>query len=217
MISILITDDHPVVRQGIIQMLNDCYDIKIIDEASDGIECIKKIKKNPYDVLLLDISMPGRDGLEVLQEVKTIQPDLPVLMLSIYAEELYAIRALKLGAAGYLSKTSASNELITAIRSVADGKKYIPESVVENLVHNINTDKDKPLHHQLSNREMEVMRLLAEGYTLKKMADQLCLSPQTISTYRERILTKLNLTTTSEIIRYAFMEGLVKKNISKLK
>ena len=209
MIKVLITDDHPIVRQGIKQVLEDCSDIKVLDEVGEGNELIKKIIENDYDVILLDISLPGRNGLDLLKEIKSLKPKLYVLMLSMHPEEQYAIRALKLGASGYLTKSSITDELITAIRKAALGKKYITPSLAEKLAFDIDIDSDKPLHHNLSDRELEVMCLLAKGKTLSDIANDLSLSSKTISTYRERILTKMSMTNTAEIIRYAIKNKLV--------
>ena len=209
MIKVIITDDHPIVRQGIKQVLEDCSDIKVMDEAREGNELIKKIIENDYDVILLDISLPGRNGLDLLKEIKSLKPNLYVLMLSMHPEEQYAIRALKLGASGYLTKSSITDELISAIRKAAQGKKYITPSLAEKLAFNIDIDSDKPLHFSLSDRELEVMCLLAQGKTLSEIANELSLSSKTISTYRERILEKMGIKNTAEIIRYAIKNNLV--------
>lgn len=209
MIKVLITDDHPIVRQGIKQVLEDCHDIEVLDEVGEGNELIKKIIDNEYDVILLDISLPGRNGLDLLKEIKSLKPKLYVLMLSMHPEEQYAIRALKLGASGYLTKASVSDELISAIRKAAQGKKYITPSLAEKLAFNIDIDSDKPLHYSLSDRELEVMCLLAQGKTLSDIANELSLSSKTISTYRERIMEKMGIKNTAGIIRYAIKNKLV--------
>ena len=209
MIQVLITDDHPVVRHGLKQILKKCHDIETVDEASESSEMIKKIIENDYHVMLLDISMPGRSGLDVLKDIKNIRPDLAVLILSVHSEEQYAIRALKLGASGYLTKLSAADELISAVRQAAQGKKYITSAVAEKIAFNYLNGENKPLHQTLSAREYEVMCLLAEGNTLNKIARKLSLSVKTISTYRKRILIKTRKKSTAEIIHYAIKEGLV--------
>lgn len=211
MIKILITDDHPIVRQGIRQILEDdkFQRFGLIEEAVNGKELLEKIKTSVFDVILLDISLPGRSGLEILGEVKKIARTTAVLILSIYPEEQYAIRAIKLGASGYLNKASAPEELIEAIIKVSEGGRYLTPSLTESISIIFFNDDDKPLHDKLSIRELEVITLLAEGKTLSHIATDLSLSPKTISTYRERILAKLNLKTTSDIIRYAIKEGLV--------
>ncbi len=209
MIKVLITDDHPVVRQGIRQILEASNDFFEVDEAASGVELMGKICANTYSVILMDISLPGRSGLEMLQQIKSFRPSIPVLMLSIHPEEQYAIRAFKLGAAGYLTKTSAPDDLINAIRKVVNGGKYLTPSLAEYLASQINTDTDHPPHHALSPRELEVMRLIAQGLSPKEIGSSLTISAKTVSTYRERIMLKLQISTTSEIIRYAIINGLV--------
>jgi DNA-binding NarL/FixJ family response regulator len=211
MIKILITDDHPIVRQGLRQILEDdkFQRFGLIEEAVNGNELLQKIKTTDFDVILLDISLPGRSGLEILSELKKNARTNAVLILSIYPEEQYAIRAIKLGASGYLNKASAPEELIEAIIKVSEGGRYLTSSLAESIAMNYFNDDDKPLHDKLSVRELEVISLLAEGKTLSNIATELSLSPKTISTYRERILSKLNLKTTSDIIRFALKEGLV--------
>ena len=203
--NILITDDHPVVRRGLRQILEDEAMFNVIDEAGSGEELCHKMSLKAYDVILLDISMPGKNGLEMIGRIKKINQDSAILILSIHSEDLYAIQALKLGASGYLSKNSAPDELINAIHRVSGGKKYISASVAECLAakfYDQETEKTRPY---LSSRESDVLAHLAEGKTLSQIADDLLLSPKTISTYRERLLKKLNLKTTAELIRYAIM------------
>jgi two-component system, NarL family, invasion response regulator UvrY len=209
MISVLITDDHPVVRQGIKQILETCKEIDFIDEASDGGECLNKILNRDFTVALLDISMPGRSGLELLKDIRRMKPGTAVLMLSIYPEEQYAVRALKTGASGYLTKASAPEELITAILKAARGGKYITQSLAERMAFEFDPNADKPLHESLSDRELEVMCLIAQGKSPKDIAESMAISQKTVSTYRERLLTKMNLTSNTEIIRYAIKNGLV--------
>ena len=207
MIKVLITDDHPVVRQGLKKILEEEHDIKVADEAGNGSELLGKVMHNDYDVILLDISLPGRNGLYLLKEIKSINPKIEVLMISMHPEEQYAVRALKLGASGYLTKSSIPDELINAVRNAAQGKKYITSSLAEKLAFDVNVEK--PVHQTLSDRELEVMCLMAQGRSLHEIAEKLSLSEKTISTYRKRILIKTNMKTTSEIIRYALKEGLV--------
>jgi DNA-binding NarL/FixJ family response regulator len=211
MIRVLITDDHPIVRQGIRQILEDDKDLRfgLIEEACNGKELLEKIGEKDFDVVLLDISMPGRSGLELISEVKKLKPSTSILILSIYPEEQYALRALKLGAMGYLTKSSAPEELIDAVVKTARGMRYITASLADRITLDFITDKDKPLYAELSARELEVLALLSSGKTISSIGKELSLSPKTISTYRERILAKLNLKTTSDIIVYAIKEGLV--------
>jgi len=208
MIKVLITDDHPIVRRGIRQILEDDERIGLINEAADGKELIRKLADQKYDVILLDISMPGRSGLELISQAKKIQPSAAVLILSIHSEEMYAIKALKSGASGYLTKSSDPDDLIRAIIKVSEGQRYISSSLADNLAESAVTNDSKPLHALLSAREMEVLVLFSEGKTVAQIASELSLSPKTISTYRERLLEKLKLHTTADLIRYAIMEGI---------
>ena len=209
MINVLITDDHPVVRQGIRQILTEYSDIKLVDEAGQGSELLDQVLNNHYDVVLLDISMPGKSGLDLLKDLKALRPEIAVLILSIHPEKQYAIRALKSGASGYLPKSTLPEELITAIRKVAAGKKYITSSLAEIIASDFDQPDEKPVYQSLSDREFEVLCQLASGKSIKVIGEELCLSSKTISTYRERILEKLSLKTTAEIIRFAIKEGLV--------
>ena len=195
MIRILIADDHPIVRQGFKQVLSDTADLLVADEAGSGQEVLALVAKKEYDAILLDISMPGKSGLEVLKELKAVNPKIPVLILSIYPEEQYAIRALKAGAAGYLTKASAPEELISAIRKVSQGGRYVTEALAEKLTYFLHGDADKVPHEKLSDREYQVMLLIASGKTVTQIADELCLSVKTISTYRRHILEKMQFTT----------------------
>ncbi|HOP36298.1 MAG TPA: response regulator transcription factor, partial [Syntrophales bacterium] len=187
-IRILIADDHPIVRAGFKQVLSDTPDMEVTDEAGNGQEVMACVRKKKLDVVLLDISMPGRSGLEVLKELKEELPKLPVLILSMYPEEQYAIRALRAGASGYLTKASAPNELISAIRKVAEGGKYISATLGERLTEFLGSDMTRPPHELLSDREYQVMLMIASGKTVSAIADELCLSVKTISTYRTHIL-----------------------------
>jgi DNA-binding NarL/FixJ family response regulator len=204
-IKVLITDDHPVVRQGIRQILEDDSGQRfgLIDEAADAAGLLEKLLSEDYNVILLDISLPGRSGLDVIPDILKRSPGSKILIISIYPEEQYAIRALKLGASGYLTKSSAPEELISAVIKVSNGERFITSLLAEKIAFNMLNGRGNSQHTDLSAREMEVIKLLANGHTLNNIADILSLSPKTISTYRERILAKLNLKTTAEIIRYA--------------
>lgn len=208
MIRILITDDHPVVRRGIRQILEDDERIGLIHEAGNGRELIERMKDQVYDVILLDISLPGRSGLDLISQVKKIQATAAVLILSIHSEEMYAIKALKFGASGYLTKSSAPEELMSAIHKVSEGGRYITLSLADKLAENILSESEKPLHSSLSAREHEVLTLFATGKTVVQIAEELSLSPKTISTYRTRLLEKLQLHTTSDLIRYSILENI---------
>lgn len=209
MIKLLIADDHPIVREGLKQILRDAPDIVISGEAEDGIEVLNKIKKENYDVILLDISMPRKDGIEILNDLRKEKVKPRILILSIHPEEQYGIRALKAGAYGYLTKDNVPNELISAIRKVSRGEKYISPSLAEKLVDALKVGFDKPYHEALSNREYQVMFLLASGKSIQKIAKELFLSAKTVSTYKTRILGKMKIKNTYEIIYYAIKNRLI--------
>ncbi len=209
MIKILIADDHPVVRKGLKEIIEETPDMMVGDEAINGREALEKIRKSDFDVVLLDISMPGRSGLEIIKELKSEKPDLSVLILSMHPEEQYAVRVLKAGASGYLTKESAPDELITAIRKASIGRKYISSSLAEKLAFDLEIDAEKPLHETLSDREYEVMRMIASGKTISEIAKKLFLSVKTISTYRSRILEKTGMKSNAELTHYALKNRLV--------
>lgn len=209
MIKILIADDHPIVRKGLKQILAETPNIVVAGEASNGADVLRKVLKDEYDMVLLDISMPGRDGIDILKELKTLKPNLPVLVLSIYPEDQYAVRVLRAGAYGYLTKESAPEELVSAIRTVSLGRRYISPSVAEKLVLDLDTNAKKQPHEKLSDREYQVMHLIASGKTVKDISEDLSLSVKTISTYRARILEKMKMKNIPELIRYAIKNGLV--------
>ena len=209
MIKILIADDHAIVREGLKQIVADTPDMIVAGEAVDGTEVLELVRKEDWDLILLDISMPGRGGIDTLKELKIEKPKLPVLVLSMYPEEQYAIRALQAGASGYLTKESAPEELIAAIRKVSQGRKYISEALAESLASHVVTNSEKPLHETLSNREYQVMLMLASGKTVKEIANDLSLSVKTISTNRVRALRKMGMKNNAEITYYAIKHGLV--------
>jgi two-component system, NarL family, invasion response regulator UvrY len=211
MINVLITDDHPVVRRGIRQILEDDERIGLVHEACDSKELFDKLNMQTYGVILLDISLPGRSGLDLIGQIKKIQPSAAILILSIHSEEMYAIKALKAGAAGYLTKTSAPEELISAINKVSKGERYISTSLADKIAESVISGSEKPLYQLLSAREVEVLQLFSEGKKVVQIAAELSLSPKTVSTYRERLLEKLKLHTTSDLIRYAIMEGITRQ------
>ena len=209
MIRILVADDHTVVREGIKQILAGQEDMFVEDEAESGQEVLNKMTKKNYDLILLDISMPGRSGLEILEEIKLKQPKLPVLILSMHPEEQYAIRTLRAGAAGYLTKASAPQELISAIRKVARGGKYVTASLAEKLAFELDAGAEKPRHEKLSTREYQVMLMLASGQSVKEVAEELCLSAKTITTYRTRILEKMDMKKNAELTLYSIKNNLI--------
>lgn len=209
MLSILIADDHAVVREGLKQILTELEDPVALTEASHGQEVLEKIHQSRFDIILLDISMPGMNGLEILKQIKNEKPEISVLILSMYPEEQYAVRALKAGASGYLTKESAPQELIQAIQRIASGRKYITPTLAEKLAYNFDKDYEKPLHEILSDREFQVMRLLAVGKTVKEIGEELFLSIKTVSTYRSRILEKMEFKNNAELIHYSIKNQLI--------
>lgn len=209
MIKVLIADDHPVVRRGLSQILTEAPDMVAAGEASTGREVLQAVRENDYDVVLLDIALPDISGLEVLKQLRIVKPELRVLILSMYPEKQYAVRTLKAGAAGYLTKESAPEELVAAIRKVSRGGKYITPSLAEKLAARLSDEAEKEPYETLSDREYQVMCLLASGKTITEIATELSLGVTTVSTYRARLLEKLGLKTTAEIVRYALERGLV--------
>lgn len=209
MIKILIADDHAIVREGLKQIVVETSDMVVADEASTGHEVLDKVRNNEYTVVVLDISMPGGDGLNILKQIKRERHKLPVLVLSVHSEEQYAVRALRAGAAGYLTKESAPSELISAIRRVSGGRKYISPLLAEKLALDLESDREKPRHETLSDREYQVMCMIASGKRVKEISEELCLSVKTISTYRSRILEKMRMNNNAELTHYAIKHGLV--------
>jgi two-component system, NarL family, invasion response regulator UvrY len=208
MIKILIADDHSVVREGVKHILSDMPEA-VISEAGNGQEVLEAMRKKEYDLILLDIAMPGKDGLDILKDIKTEKPQTKVLILSMFPEEQYALRALKSGASGYLTKESIPEELINAIRKVLRGGKYISSDFSDKLLTSLDSDVEKPVHETLSNREYQVMRMIASGKTISEIADELFLSVKTVSTYRTRILEKMNLKNNAEVMHYAVRNGII--------
>ncbi len=208
-IRILIADDHPIVREGYKKILMSQPDMDVTGEAGNGQEVLDLIQKKEFDLILLDISMPGRSGLEILKELKGQKPHLPVMILSIYPEEQYAVRAFRDGASGYLTKASTPKELISAIRKVSQGGRYVTEALAEKLTYFLHGDVEKAPHEKLSDREYQVMLLIASGKTVTQIADELCLSVKTISTYRRHILEKMQFSTNAEITMYAIQNKLL--------
>lgn len=209
MTKILIADDHPVVRKGIKQIITDISNDFDIDEAGDGQEVLLKIQEVDYEIIFLDISMPKGGGLDALNQIKKTNPNIKVLMLSIYDDEQYIIRSLKAGASGYLTKSSAPQELEEAITKIMSGGKYISPSLTEKLVGLIGSDSELQRHESLSDREFQVLCLIAKGNSITDIAEDLFLSPKTVSTYRSRILEKMGMKNNSELIKYAITNNLV--------
>ncbi len=211
MINILIADDHPIVREGLKRVISECADLEVVDEAKDGQEAVLKSKDPQIEVLLLDISMPGPGFLEVLRRVRVHRPELRVLVLSVQPEEQYAVRALRAGASGYLTKDRSPDELAKAIRQVAMGRKYVTASLAEQLAAELGGSAGKEPHETLSEREYQVFRLLGAGKTVGEVAETLALSPKTVSTYRRRIMDKMKLDSNATLMRYAIARNLVEE------
>ena len=206
---IIIADDHPVVRAGIKQIIADSQDMEVAGEASDGNELLDKVRSDRFDVVVLDITMPGMNGLDVLKQIKVEYPKLPVLILSIHPEDQYAVRVLKAGASGYLTKASAPEKLVEAIRKISSGGKYVSSSLAEKLASELSKDYEAMPHESLSDREYQVTCLIASGKTVSEIADELSLSVKTVSTYRTRILEKMNMSSNAELTHYAIKNHLV--------
>ena len=209
MTEILIADDHAVFREGIKKILSESPELRVAGEASTGQEVLNKVSERNYAMVILDITLPDRNGLDILKELINRNPKIRVLMLSFHPEEQYAERSFRAGALGYITKESPPDELIEAIRKVAQGRKYISRTFAEKIVEDLGTDRTKPLHSMLSDREYQVMCMIASGKTVKEIADELSLSVQTIRTYRSRILDKMKLKTNAQIIYYAIKHELV--------
>ena len=210
-LRVLIADDHAIVREGLKQILADTGDIVVAGDAGSGLEAIKLARAGEFDVLLLDISMPDRSGIEVLKQVRQEFPKLAVLMLSMHREDQYAIRSLKAGAAGYLNKQSAPDELVTAIRQVALGRKYISPALAQQLADQIGDDRAVAPHETLSDREYQTLTMIASGKTVSEIATELVLSVKTISMYRSRLLQKMKLRHNAELTHYAIKNNLVQE------
>jgi len=208
-INVLIADDHAVVRQGLKQILSKTPDLLVVGEAATGLETLEKIQTVEVDVLVMDMEMPQKNGWEVLAELQIRYSSLPVVILSIYSEDQFGLRFLKAGASGYLTKTSTPHQLVEAIRRVANGGKFVSPSLAERLVLDMGKEQEKPLHESLSDREFQVLYMIAEGKPLKGIAEELSISTTTVSTHRARILEKMKMKTNADLIRYATQQGLM--------
>ena len=209
MIKVVVVDDHAVVREGLKRIISENPGMAVTGEAGDGHEAMKVIQGEPCDVVLLDITMPNKSGLDVLKQLHSDSPRLPVLVLSMHSEDQYAVRVLRAGAAGYLTKESAPAKLVQAIRKVVRGGRYVSPALAEKLAFNLDTDSTKAPHEILSDREYQVLCMIASGKTVTMIAEELALSVKTISTYRVRLLQKLDMKNNAELTRYALKEGLV--------
>ncbi len=209
MINILIVDDHVIVREGLKQILVDTPDMVVTDEAKNGEEALSKALGSDFDVVVLDIALPDKSGLEVLRQIRDRKPKLPVLMLSMYPEDQFALRALKAGASGYLNKESAPEELINALRKASNGAKYISDTLLEEIADTLDFTTERPAQEILSDREFQVLCLIASGKSVKEIAGKLEINIKTVSTYRLRILEKLRMKNNSELTYYAVKNQLV--------
>ncbi len=208
-IRVLLVDDHAIARNGVRLMLGTADDIAVLGEAGNAHEALQRLTEQAYDVALLDITMPGKNGLDLLKQLRAEQPRLAVLMLSTYSEEIYAVRALKLGASGYLTKDAPTATLVSAVRKAAAGGKHVSEAVVEKLASLIGSGSSGANHEALSNRELEVLKLIAAGESLVRIGETLHLSPNTVTTYRSRILDKMGMASNAELTRYALEHGII--------
>lgn len=208
-LRILIVDDHPIMRQGIRQTLADGAEIGEIGEAATPQEALDQVRQHEWDAVILDIGLPGRGGLQLLKDIKREMPRLPVLILSMHAEDQYAVRAVRAGAAGYLTKEAATEKLVEAISKVASGGRYISTDLADRLASELTVDASKPLHASLSDREFDVLRRIASGQTVSDIADRLSLSVKTVSTYRSRILEKMRLKNNAELMQYVLTNHLL--------
>lgn len=209
MIKLLIADDHPVVREGLKQIVSQSKDINVAGEALDGNEVLEKVAGEDWDVVMLDFEMPGRDGFDVLREIQRIKPGLPVLMLSVHPEDQLAVRALKMGAAGYMNKVAAPKELVNAVKKIYEGGKYVSAALAEKLVRGLSSKSDDEPHNLLSDREFQTLRLIVSGKDVEEIADEMFISVKTVRTYRDRILEKLKLKNNVELTHYALKHKLL--------
>lgn len=209
MIKILIVDDHMMMREGLKQILAGCSDMRVTCEAGDGMDALRKVRSQELDVVVLDMSMPGRSGMELIKQIKDERPKLPILVLSMHKEEQYAGRVLRAGASGYLCKDGAPAQLISAIRKVASGGVFITPEAAESMAHGLMPSQDAAAHTLLSDREYQIFKLIVDGMGNTEIADRLNISVKTVSTHKTRIMLKMNLATTTDLIRYALKHGLI--------
>jgi DNA-binding NarL/FixJ family response regulator len=214
MFKVLLVDDHPIFRQGLMRIISKIPDFVVSDEASNGEEALSKIINNEYDLMILDLSMPGRSGLDVIKEVKKIKPKLKILVLTIHPSNQYALRALKAGASGYLTKEKAPDELTEALTTVARGAKYVPSADAGDLVLNWDKDVETPVHETLSDREFQIMRMIATGVKVSDIARDLLISVKTVKTHRSRLMLKMKMKSNAELIHYAIKNNIIDMNNS---
>ncbi len=209
MIKIFIADDHPLVRKGVKEILEEEIDLKVIGDAAYPHEVLEGLRREEPDILVTDLTMPGRSGLDLISDIRQLFPKLPILVLTMHPEERFAVRALKAGAYGYLTKDTKPEELIKAVRQVVTGRKYITPSLAEKLATELNRDQDKKPHETLSDREFQIMRLIASGKKVSEIGDKLSISIRTVNTYRARILFKMNMKSNAELTLYAIENHLI--------
>lgn len=209
MIEVLIADDHAVVRRGLAQIISETMDMDVKAEAGTSAEVFEHVRASSFDVVVLDLNMGDASGLEVLKNIKAEYPDLPILILSVYPENQFAIRTLRAGASGYLNKDSAPEQLVKAVRRVAEGKRYVSPAVAEELLFQLDAESEGPRHESLSDREFQVLRMLSAGSTVSEIAENLNLSVKTISTYRSRVMEKMNMKSNAELTHYAIKNDLI--------
>jgi len=207
--KIIIVDDHELIREGLKKVTAKESDIEIMGEASNSEELFELLDKHEVDIVVLDISLPGRSGIDIITDIKIQAPDTKILILSMHPEDRFAVQALRAGASGYINKNNASKSLVAALRKISDGRKYITSNLAEQLATELEMNYEKPLHESLSTREFEVMRLIVEGKAVRDIAEILSISANTVASYRSRILEKMKMKTNAEIIRYAIEQKLI--------
>ncbi len=207
-IRIIVADDHPVLRAGIVSVLNASGNLRVVAEASNGGEVLKAIRDHAFDVLLLDVSMPGKSGLDLVRQIRKDHPRLPILIVSSHPEDQYGVRAIKAGASGYVTKQTAPEELVSAVRTIANGRRYITPAMVEMLADQVGRPDDAAPHESLSDRELQTMKMIAAGHSLTEIAEVLCISVKTVSVYRSRLLEKMRMKSNVELTRYVVEHGL---------
>jgi two-component system invasion response regulator UvrY len=208
-VKILLIDDHAIVREGFRRLLSDMYEDLVCGEAGNAPDALALVRRSPWDLIVLDISLPRRSGLELLKEIRKMRPRVPVLVMTMYAEDQYALRSFRAGAQGYITKNSATEELIKAVQKLLEGGRYVSPALAEHLATTLTSEAGRPLHEALSDRELQVLRMLASGMSVKEIGFELNLSEKTISTYRTRVLEKMNMRTAAQLMRYAIRTDLV--------
>ncbi len=207
-IRVIVADDHPLLRAGLISVLNASSDLRVVGEAGNGAEVLRSIRDVAFDVLLLDVSMPGKSGLDLMRQIRKDNPRLPILIVSSHPEDQYALRAIKAGASGYVTKMSAPADLVTAVRTVSNGRKFITPALAELLADHVERPDDGTPHESLSDREFQTLKMIAAGHSLTHIAEVLCISVKTVSVYRSRVLEKMRMKSNVELTRYVVERGL---------